>query len=80
MSDLRPVVHCLVVRGTPSGDCYVGKLGVVLLNGEREAGECIVSLEDAPKFIEMGWAVFVDPEDEAILARWMQINSPRQPW
>jgi hypothetical protein len=81
MGDTRPEIRCLVLKPTPDGqDVFVGKLGLVLLNGEREAGACIVSLETAPMFAALGWHIFVDPADEAVLARWMQINSPRQPW
>jgi hypothetical protein len=76
--DQRPRLTCLVVKPTIQDDCYVGNLGLVLLNGEREAHRCIVALEDAERFIGMGWVVFVDPADESALARWEQLNQQRK--
>jgi hypothetical protein len=78
MDDPRPRLTCLVVKPALGGDCYVGVLGLPLLNGEREARECIVALEDAYKFIEMGWVIFVDPADEAELARWEQLHQQKK--
>lgn len=80
MSDEKPTIRCLVIRPLGGLECYVGDLGMALLNGEREVKRCIVKLEDIQYWLDAGWAVFVDPQDQSDLARWEQINSPRQPW
>jgi hypothetical protein len=80
MPDERPKIRCLVIRPLGGLECYVGDLGLMLMNGERECKRCIVPLEDVQYWFDAGWAVFIDPADEAVLARWMQINSTRQPW
>lgn len=80
VSEERPKIRCLVIRPLGALECYVGEVGDVLLNGERAAKRCIVSLDDIQYWLDAGWAVFVDPQDESDLARWQQINSPRQPW
>lgn len=82
MSD-RPLLRALIIRPLGEDDCRVGKVGMVLLNGEREVLGGVVTLttpEEVARLRDLGLQLFVDPGDEAVLARWNQINSPRQPW
>lgn len=34
----------------------------------------VVTLEEAAEYARLGYAVFVDPQDEAELARWEQLH------
>lgn len=76
----RPALRLLAIKPMAHGDCYVGRVGMELLNGEREVRGGMIALEDAQRYLDLGYALFLDVEDEARLARWQQINSPRQPW
>ncbi len=68
VDDGRPRLHALVGWFLPDGDVIVKKQPVLL--------------EDAADYARMGWAVVVDPSDQAHLARWLQLNrsleKPRQ--
>ena len=66
MDDPRPEIRCLVAFQLPDGRFII----------RRE----LADLATAEEFHRYGWAVLLDPDTEAQLARWQQIHSRRQPW
>ncbi len=68
--DGRPPIHALVAWTFP--------------NGEIRVRPQVVTLDRAADFARYGWAVLIDPSDESILARWIQLHrtpdQPRRRW
>lgn len=80
MSRERPKVFALLMKAGIDGEPYVGRLGFMLQNGEREAMGCMVPKDQVHFYAALGWVALDDPEDEAALNAWLQANTPRQPW
>ena len=70
--DARPTVRCLVAYALPDGDWRVSTH--------------VLELADAEVLVGFGWSVAIDPADEAVLARWQQLDrtmrgkGPRLTW
>lgn len=64
-TDPRPEIRALIAWPLDQGH--------VLL-----ARQDCVRLEDAALYRQLGFAVLVDPADEAVLARWEQLHRPRR--
>ena len=58
-SDPKPAVRAIAAYMLPYGDVVLSKLPTV-------------TLEEAEEFHRLGWAVLIDPADEADLAKWEQ--------
>lgn len=67
--DDKPVIHAIVAWPLPWGEFILSQ-------------QDTVTLDEAASYARMGWAVIIDPADEAEFVRWQQIqrslSSPRR--
>lgn len=78
--DPEPEIRCLLVLPLPDGECRVGKLGLMLRNGEREVLSGIVSRQHADDHAKPhGFIVFEDPTDRAVWNEWHRRQQPKPP-